>query len=345
MPLLSAERLLALVIFQTEIAKARMDLGEVLTRSTELSQTLTDAAGAVVEMMDGPDLVYRATSGMAQGLLGQRRPKTQSLSGRCVLQCLEERAPVICLDTEADPRVDREGCRAAGFRALIVAPLIYDDTPVGVLKVLSQEPGAFDDQAAQALGLMSQVIAASMVQATEHGSKLEEIEALYQRATRDALTGLANRALFYDQLRQSLALARRQKRPMGIALLDMDGLKSINDHHGHRAGDAALRALATRLQKATRASDTVARLGGDEFGVLLSTVQDPEAAAEVGRKISRQVEGPFEFEGRAYPLGASVGLAVYPDEGLEPEGLMALADERMYAAKRTRKGTRSTVAR
>jgi len=336
MTLLSAERLLAIVIFQTEIAKARMNLGDVITRAAELSQTLTAADGAVLEMAEGTDMVYRAATGIAAPQLGLRIPRAGSLSGRCVL--LGE--PLACEDSEADPRVDRETCRAVGLRSMIVVPLNYEGITVGVLKVMASRPFAFADQDLHALSLMSEVIAASMAHASEHTSKLEEVEALYRQATRDALTGLANRALFYDQLRQSMALARRQKRPMGIAMLDMDGLKTINDAHGHRAGDAALRMLAGRLRKATRASDTVARLGGDEFGVLLAAVQDPEAAAEVGEKITRQVEGPFEFEGRTYTLGASVGLAVFPDEGLEPESLIGLADQRMYAAKRLRKGIR-----
>lgn len=341
MPILPAERLLTLVIFQTEIARARMNLGEVITRAAELSQTLTAADGAVVEMAEGPDMVYRATTGIAARQLGMRLAREGSLSGLCM--ALGE--PLVCADSETDPRVNREACRSVGLRALIVVPLIHEGLTVGVLKVLSSTPGAFDDLDLQALGLMSEVVAASMAHATEHTSKVEEVEALYRQATRDALTGLANRALFYDQLRQGLALARRQKRLMGISMLDMDGLKAINDGSGHRAGDAALRTLAHRLRKATRASDTVARLGGDEFGVLLAAVQDPEAALEVGRKLARQLEGPFEFEGRTYPLAASVGLAVFPDEGQDAEGLIALADARMYESKRARKGRNAALLR
>lgn len=341
MPHLPAERLLAIVLFQTEIAKARMDLGEVITRAAELCQTLTAADGAAVEMADGPDMVYRTATGLASPQLGLRIPRIGSLSGRCMADGLAH----VCEDSETDPLVDRIACRIVGLRAMIVVPLRYEDVIVGVLKVVSAAPSAFGDADLQALTLMSEVIAAAMTHATEHTTKLEELEALYRMATRDALTGLANRALFYDHLHQGLALARRQKHPMGIALLDMDGLKAINDGHGHRAGDAALRTLAARLRQATRASDTVARLGGDEFGVLLATVQDVQAAAEVGEKLARQVEGPFEFEGRPHPLGASIGLAVFPDEGMEPEALVALADERMYASKRIRKDIRAGQAR
>jgi diguanylate cyclase (GGDEF)-like protein len=331
---LSADRLLAIVLFQTEIAKARMDLGEVITRASELSQTLTNADGGAVELAEGDEMVYRAASGIAAAQLGLRIPRATSLSGLCV----DQGTPLSCEDSETDSRVNAAACRAVGLRSMFVVPLKHEDITVGVLKVMSSRPDAFSADDMQALSLMSEIIAASMAHATQHASKVEEVEALYRQATRDSLTGLANRALFYDQLRQGLALARRQKRAMAIAMLDMDGLKQINDGHGHRAGDAALRALAARLRKATRSSDTVARLGGDEFAIVLATVVDRDAAREVGEKITKQVEGPFDFEGRAYPLGASLGLAVFPDEGIDTEALIGLADERMYAAKRARKG-------
>ena len=206
-------------------------------------------------------------------------------------------------------------------------------TPERLLAILH-----FQTEIAKARLDLGEVIAAAMAHATEHAHMVEEADALYRQATRDSLTGLANRALFYDRLHQALALARRQKHPLGIALLDMDGLKQINDLHGHRAGDEALCTLASRLQGATRDSDTVARLGGDEFGILLPNVQDRKAALEVAEKVTQQVEGPFEFEGQAFPLHASLGLALFPEEGLDAEGLLQLADGRMYAAKRVHKG-------
>ncbi len=333
---LSPERLIAIILFQTEIVKTRMDLGEVISRSAELAHTITSADGAAIELAEETDMVYRAATGIASKQLGMRISRVGSLSGRCV----DTGEVLICEDSDLDPRVDKVACRAVGLRSMIVVPLKYETRSVGALKVVSAKPSAFLPQDVNALCLMSDVIAAVMAHAIEHSNQVEESKLLYLRATQDALTGLGNRALFYDRMHQLLNLAQRNKQPMAIALLDMDGLKRINDNHGHRAGDAAIRTLAQRLKNVTRASDTAARLGGDEFGVLLAAVQDRPTALKVGQKIAQHLHGPFEFEGEQFPLGASVGVAVYPDDGIDAETLVSRADELMYADKRARKAER-----
>jgi diguanylate cyclase (GGDEF)-like protein len=310
-----------------------MDLGEVIDRSAELAHTITNADGAVIELVEESDMVYRAATGIASRQLGMRLARQGSLSGLCV----DSGEVLLCEDSEKDPRVNRAACRTLGLRSMIVVPLKYESKSVGVLKVASKQPDAFHANDIQAITLMSEVNAAVMVHAIEHSSQVEESKLLYLRATQDALTGLGNRALFYDRLHQSLAVARRNKQALGIAMMDMDGLKRINDGHGHRAGDAAIRTLAQRLKGAIRESDTAARLGGDEFAVLLPTILDQKTAQQVCKKLAHQVHAPFEFEGESFPLGASVGIAVYPDDGEDVETLISRADERMYAHKRERK--------
>jgi diguanylate cyclase (GGDEF)-like protein len=238
-----------------------------------------------------------------------------------------------CDDSETDCRVDLEACRKVGLRSMVVVPLRHQDTVVGVLKVMSERVGAFDDADLNLLGLMSDMIAASMF----HATKFESSE-LFFRATHDVLTGLANRSLFYDRLRQCLDRARRERLPVGILNLDMDGLKPTNDRFGHRAGDAALCEFAARLQRASRKADTVARLGGDEFGVILAQAQDRGALLAQQQRLEQAVNGQFEFEQNAIALGASIGSAIFPDDGDGLESLLEAADRSMYAVKRTRKG-------
>jgi len=123
-----------------------------------------------------------------------------------------------------------------------------------------------------------------------------------------------------------------------VLAVDMDGLKPINDKFGHRAGDAALRELGARLKRAARASDTVARLGGDEFGIILSAVDDRDAAEQAVRRFSEALlPGELEFEELRLPLGASVGLALFADDATELADLLDFADQAMYADKRRRK--------
>ncbi|VVD81299.1 putative diguanylate cyclase YegE [Pandoraea capi] len=147
-----------------------------------------------------------------------------------------------CDDSETDPRVDRDACRKVGLRSMIVTPLKHLDTTVGVLKIFAPTPSAFPDADVRTLELMSELIAAAMF----HAARFETSQ-LYLQATHDALTGWPNRALFYDRLRQAVHLALRSSSRLGILNIDMDGLKPINDKFGHRAGDAAIRAAAKRM--------------------------------------------------------------------------------------------------
>jgi diguanylate cyclase (GGDEF)-like protein len=279
---------------QTEIVKLGLDLGGVVGFVAERVQRLTHAGGAVVELVEGEDMVYRAAAGMVRGQLGLRLKRAGSLSGLCVAQ----RRTLRCDDSETDARVDREACRRVGLRSMVVAPLDHNGTMVGVLKIAAAEPGAFSGEHVHILELMSELIAASMFHAAKYATN-----ELYHLATHDALTGLANRALFYDRLRQSLALARRQFSQISILNLDMDGLKPINDQHGHRAGDAAIRETASRIRRMSRQHDTVARLGGDEFGVILTEVPSRDGLTTLAERIAEEIRQPFQFESHPRAAG------------------------------------------
>jgi diguanylate cyclase (GGDEF)-like protein len=328
----SSETLLAIVRAQTEIAKLGLDLGGVMSFVTERVQQLTHADGAVLELAEGDEMVYRASSGIAATLLGLRLKRNGSLSGLCV----ESGEILRCVDSEIDARVDREACRRVGLRSMIVTPLRHMDTTVGVLKVVGAAADAFTDGDIRALELMSELIAAAMFHAAKH-----ETSELYLLATRDALTGLPNRALFYDRLRQAIHLAQRSSEPLGILNLDLNDLKPINDRYGHRAGDAAIKAAADRMHMTARRSDTVARVGGDEFAVILPGIHSKADAERLGMRMVEQVREPFEFEGRVLDLDISVGAAVLPDDGVEMTTLIDRADQAMYEAKRMRKEGRT----
>lgn len=321
--------LLEIVRAQTEIAKLGLDLGGVMAFVAERGQHLTHAHGAVVELAEHDEMVYRAASGIAGHLLGLRLKRVGSLSGLCV----QSGRIMRCDDSELDDRVDREACRRVGLRSMIVTPLRHLDTTVGVLKVMSPEVNAFTEDDIQVLELISELIAAAMYHAARN-----ETNELYLQATHDALTGLPNRALFYDRLRQSIQLATRSSAVLGILNLDLDGLKPINDRYGHRVGDAAIREAAMRISGSARRSDTVARLGGDEFGVILPGIHGRADAEQQSERMTERVAQPFEFEGQRLDLGVSVGIAVLPDDGTDMTGLIDRADKAMYAIKRERKG-------
>jgi diguanylate cyclase (GGDEF)-like protein len=223
-----------------------------------------------------------------------------------------------------------------GLRSMVVAPLNHGETTVGVLKIAAAEPNVFANEHVNILELMCGLIASAMYHAVRY-----ETDELYHRATHDALTGLANRALFYDRLRKSLSLARRQSSQLGILNLDMDGLKPINDEYGHRAGDAAICEIGQRISKVSRESDTVARLGGDEFAVITLDIGGRESAMRHADRLVDEIRKPFAFENKQLALDASIGLAIFPDDGTELDPLIEKADQAMYAIKRTRKTHRA----
>lgn len=159
-------------------------------------------------------------------------------------------------------------------------------------------------------------------------------ETIKHQAYYDTLTGLPNRTLFQDRLRQVILTGMREKKPAAVLLLDLDRFKEINNTLGHHRGDSLLQLMGPRLQGILRESDTVSRFGGDEFAVLLPNT-DSEGASQTARKILKALEPPFMIEGLPINVETSIGIAVYPDHGENPNTLIQLADTAMYTAKRT----------
>ena len=320
-------KLLEVIALQTEVAGLGLDLdlGRLLDRVVKRTVNLADADGAAVEMAEGDEMVYRAAAGMAAGSLGLRLKRSHSLSGLCVAQGRVLR----CDDALADPRCDRAACERLGLRSMVVVPLRHHGVTVGVLKVMSRSVGHFDDQHMGLLGLVCELVAAAMYFATRYSPG-----ELFHKATHDGLTDLPNRSLFMDRLHALLAQAGRDGQCLAVLMLDMDGLKSINDSCGHRAGDAALLEFARRLAGSLRQSDTAARLGGDEFGVLLRPLAADGGVAATMQRLAAQLNGRFEFEGRQLQVRASMGAACCPADGADAARLLELADQRMYGHKR-----------
>jgi diguanylate cyclase len=152
-------------------------------------------------------------------------------------------------------------------------------------------------------------------------------------ALHDELTGLPNRRLFQDRLVGSIERARRTGSHVALLLLDLDNFKQVNDTAGHHVGDQLLKHVSDLFTGRVRRSDTVARTGGDEFSVILEEPMTRADAARVGKILTKLLEEPFTFDGKAVQVGASVGIAVFPDDAKDAESLRIAADLRMYAGK------------
>jgi diguanylate cyclase (GGDEF)-like protein/PAS domain S-box-containing protein len=165
-----------------------------------------------------------------------------------------------------------------------------------------------------------------------------QVTSLRHQAMHDALTGLPNRTLLFDALEKAISDAREAKSILALMLMDLDRFKEVNDTFGHHFGDALLKQVSFRLQNQTRGNDVVARLGGDEFAVVLPSTADAHSTAITARRILNALEQPFVVEGQVLEVGASIGIALYPEHGTDARTLLRRADVAMYDAKTKQNG-------
>ncbi|MBK7461932.1 MAG: EAL domain-containing protein [Betaproteobacteria bacterium] len=172
-------------------------------------------------------------------------------------------------------------------------------------------------------------IFADITQQKEHERHLEKL------AHFDPLTELPNRTLLNDRLYMSIALAARNKTMLAVCLLDLDGFKAVNDRYGHAAGDQLLIEFSQRTLAIMRDTDTLSRLGGDEFVLLLNDLDNLEQCLEIVRRVLQVASCGYDIAGEAVCVSASVGITIFPGDGVEPELLLRHADQAMYIAKQT----------
>jgi diguanylate cyclase (GGDEF)-like protein/PAS domain S-box-containing protein len=163
-------------------------------------------------------------------------------------------------------------------------------------------------------------------------------ERIYKLAHYDVLTGLENRFALRKRLDEHLAHARRAQEPLAVLFIDLDHFKKINDQFGHHAGDQLLVAASTRMKELLRDADTLARLGGDEFVIVLGGPLTPDSVSTVAVRLVESLSSPYLIEGATVHSGASVGVALFPDDGQDSAALLRNADTAMYAAKREGRG-------
>jgi diguanylate cyclase (GGDEF)-like protein/PAS domain S-box-containing protein len=231
-------------------------------------------------------------------------------------------------DLDEPPWNDDPARFTAPWRSYFATKLKVRNRDFGALVFAARHPhDPVPDTDRDLIQLMSLFVAAALERA-QHAERMEQL------AFFDALTGLPNRVLFDDRIKQTMGAAKRYKRGFAIMYLDLDDFKTINDRFGHLAGDLVLKAVAERLLMALRESDTVARFGGDEFVILQPVVNGAGDAADLAKRIVSSMQAPFDVNGADYIVHTSVGIALYPRDGLTAEELMDRADRALYRAKR-----------
>ena len=294
---------------------ARKMAEEALQVSEEYFRALSEYSSDLVAILDAGG-IYRYVSPSHQRILGYAPAQ---LRGRNALDLISPD------DLSRVRAVLVERVRAGGVGRMVEARVRHADGSWRVIELLGNSR------------LNDPIVRGVIINGRDNTARKAAEEALRHAALHDALTGLPNRTLLQDRLDQAISAARRDGLSLAFLLLDLDHFKEVNDSFGHYHGDLLLRQVGPRLRDALRASDTVARLGGDEFAALLPA-SDEVGAVDAAHKILAALDAPFAVEGEQFHVGASVGIALYPEHGDDAPTLLRRADIAMYLAKRGRRG-------
>jgi diguanylate cyclase (GGDEF)-like protein len=224
--------------------------------------------------------------------------------------------------------------REHGLRATAVVPLYRDGDLWALLTLLSTETDLFNPELLELLERIGRLIGHGLDSLDLRQILDQERKHQSWLARHDALTDVLNRRGVIERLEEAVSRARRHRKSLAVAIMDLDGFKSVNELHGHPAGDLLLRTIADRLQSTLRQTDAVGRLGGDQFVLILEDLDDDKALALMLSRVQAAVGEPFPFpNGRAATVRSSIGVTLFPQDDSAPERLLRHADRALYALK------------
>lgn len=326
----------------------------VLLRCTEEAQLLTEMCRAIVDLGgyrlawvgyaqhdSGQTILPMAHAGFDDGIFAKLQMTwADTPQGQIPpAMAIRTRKPCVRLDFATDPRFApfRHGALRRGLNASSAFPLIVDGEVLGTLDIVASEVDAFGDDELAVLNELSADLSFGISNLRMRLRQREAERTIERMAFTDALTGLPNRTSLRDRLGSEIDQARQQQRSLALLVLNVDRFRDINEVLGYQHGDRLIVALAERLQKQIAPSAGLARLGVDEFAILLPGA-GAEHAEATARVLIRGLDEAFELAGTRVELQASIGIALFPGHGAEPDSLIQRADAAMYEAKRDRKG-------
>lgn len=288
-----------------------------------LAARLTDSPIALVSLIDADRQWFKAR----HGLDAMETPRDDAF---CTHAILDPDHPLIVEDATADPRFQANPLvtGAPDIRAYLGMPLVNPEGhALGSLCVIDRVSRSYDPATVETMQTLARAVSVNL-------ELRRTLLRTRKAALTDSLTGLPNRRAVMDVLTTVAATAN----PVAVIAVDLDHFKEVNDGEGHAAGDALLQAAADRLRKTVRPADLVGRMGGDEFVVLLAGVTDREVVARVAQRVSAALHHPVEHGDRLLRLGATLGVAIVPDDVADAEMALRVADEALVRAKQTGRG-------
>ncbi len=310
-------RLLATLAQQQKILRQRELFSQAVLNSVAAEIAVLDHAGVIVEINEA----WRINE--TGNVRGSRQNGLEMNVGASFL--------IVCQAMEADA-ITRDAMTAQdGVRAVLDGRI-----PRFYLEYASHSPLQKRWLSMSVTPLDGEDRLRAVVSLEDITERTQMAQQVRELAFHDPLTGLPNRRLALERLSQQVVRARRAKSLLALLFIDLDKFKPINDELGHEVGDWLLQAVAQRIQESVRESDTAARLGGDEFVVLLPDLQNREAAMVVAEKIRQAMAREFvTAQGMALSISSSIGVALFPDHGLDEKDLLRLGDKAMYEAKKS----------
>ena len=343
-----------------ETARKNLDMKILLRALMEKAVDITGARVASVFLVEAEKERFRilATHGFRPEGEGDAYVSFERSIAKHVIQ---SRKPLVVSDINLDPRFGKASDEKYVTPSFACTPVMLDDDLIAVINLADKDSGRpFDKDDMRIMSVMLDEIHFALENAQIHESiklhalslesrtselhqevsKRKQIESeLRHLAHNDVLTGLSNRALFMDRLRQGLAQVKRARQIAAVMFLDLDNFKPVNDMLGHDQGDIVLQKVARRLRKCLREVDIVSRHGGDEFTFALLDIKGAEAASLVAQKVLDYLAPPFTLKGREHYVGGSIGISIFPEDGSNAEELVTRADTAMYQAKNSGKNT------
>jgi len=293
----------------------------------------------------GPASDPRYVAASDESALRFEKLQTELGEGPCMV-AYRSGSPVLVPDLHLDQRFPHFAKRAeaAGLHAVFAFPLFHHTGRFGALDLYRSSPGPLPEAAVEAAATLANVAAVYLINAQARDNAANHAEYVNQMVNHDELTGLPNMRLLSERIEHANKRAQRSHAPAAMLFIDLDGFKRVNDTHGHDTGDRLLQAIAVRLPRLVRPSDTVARIHGDEFVILCEDLHDQADLDLIVERIRLSFERPFQLGDVQVSITASIGIAFVEGGGQVTQALVTLADKAMYAARRKLPGTRTDPA-